>query len=161
MPSAPWHGSCANYESPSTFQQSPPGPALLLSAGLLAAGLAGAQITIGKLNLAGKEVQSANLYGAEYASRAALDGLLDIEREGDVMRVIGMGHTMLLPIDTDQVRATTDFNTVQIDTERVKARTATWVNGVVYFPLDTLARAAGAPSTAPAPSRWRRHNFRV
>ena len=117
---------------------------LLLSAGLLAAGLSGAQITIGKLNLAGKEVQSANLYGAEYASRTALDGLLDIERQGEVMRVVGMGHTMLLPIDTDQVRATTDFNTVQIDTERVKARTATWVNGVVYFPLDTLARGLGA-----------------
>ncbi|GGP30797.1 N-acetylmuramoyl-L-alanine amidase family protein [Deinococcus wulumuqiensis] len=117
---------------------------LLLSAGLLAAGLAGAQITLGKLNLAGKEVQSVNLYGAEYASRAALEGLLDIERQGDVMRVIGMGHTMLLPIDTDQVRATTDFNTVQLDTERVKARTATWVNGVVHFPLDTLARGLGA-----------------
>lgn len=120
------------------------GRPLLLSAGLLAAGLAGAQITLSKLNLAGKEVQSVNLYGAEYASRDTLEGLFDIERQGSVMRVVGMGHTMLLPIDTDQVRATTDYNTVQLDTERVKARTATWVNGVVHFPLDTLARGLGA-----------------
>lgn len=121
---------------------------LLLTAAVIGAGLAlppaGAQITLGRLSLAGQQVQSVNLYGAEYARRDTLSGLLDITREGDIVRVVGMGHTMLLPIDTDQIRATTDFNTVQLGAERVKARTATWINGNLYLPLDTLARGLGA-----------------
>lgn len=117
---------------------------LLLSAALIGVGIAGAQITFGKLNLAGKSVQSVNLYGAEYASQATLGDLLKISRSGSIMRVEGLGHVLLLPIDEDQVRATTDFNTVQLDAERVKARTATFVNGNIYLPLDTLARGLGA-----------------
>lgn len=117
---------------------------LLLSAALVGAGLAGAQITFTKLNLAGNQVQSVTLYGAEYASQVTLGELLDIKRDGSVVRIEGLGHVLLLPIDEDQVRATTDFNTVQLDALRVKARTATWINGNLYLPLDTLARGLGA-----------------
>lgn len=117
---------------------------LLLSAALLCAGLAGAQLAFSKLNLAGQQVQSINLYGAEYASTTVLDRVLGLGREGNVVRVEAYGHTLLLPIDEDQQRATTDFNTVQLDTQRVRARTATWVNGHLYLPLDTLARGLGA-----------------
>ncbi|WP_291424562.1 N-acetylmuramoyl-L-alanine amidase [Deinococcus sp.] len=104
----------------------------------------GAQITFGKLNLAGKQVQSINLYGAEYASETTLGDLLTIKRQGAIVRVEGLGHVLLLPIDEDQVRSTTDFNTVQLDAQRLKARTATLVNGNLYLPLDTLARGLGA-----------------
>ena len=38
----------------------------------LMAGLAGAQIAFTRLNLAGQQVQSINLYGAEYASETVL-----------------------------------------------------------------------------------------
>lgn len=117
---------------------------LLLVTALIGLGLAGAQITFGKLNLAGNSVQSINLYGAEYASQATLNELVNVKREGSLVRVTGLGHVLLLPIDEDQVRSTTDFNTVQLDAERVKARTATWVNGNIYLPLDTLARGLGA-----------------
>jgi N-acetylmuramoyl-L-alanine amidase len=117
---------------------------LLLSAALLCAGLAGAQIAFTKLNLAGQQVQSLNLYGAEYASEAVLGRVLDVTQDGGVARVEGYGHTLLLPIDQDQQRATTSFNTVQLDTERVQARSATLVNGNLYLPLDTLARGLGA-----------------
>ncbi|MBB5233146.1 N-acetylmuramoyl-L-alanine amidase [Deinococcus budaensis] len=126
---------------------------LLLSAALLGAGLAGAQIAFTRLNLAGQQVQSINLYGAEYASETVLGRVLDITREGPVVRVEGYGHTLLLPIDEDQERATTSFNTVQLGTERVKARAATLVNGNLYLPLDTLARGLGA--------RYEAGNFRV
>ncbi|MFC5847846.1 N-acetylmuramoyl-L-alanine amidase [Deinococcus petrolearius] len=117
---------------------------LLLSAALLGAGLAGAQLAFSRLNLAGRDVQSINLYGAEYASQTTLSGLLSVERDGGVARVEGLGHVLLLPIDEDQARAVTDFNTVQLDAERVKARSATLVNGNLYLPLDTLARGLGA-----------------
>lgn len=116
----------------------------LLSAALIGAGLAGAQYTFTKLNLAGNQVQSIDLYGAEYASQTTLSGLLNIQRSSSIARVEGLGHVLLLPIDEDQVRATTDFNTVQLDSQRVKARTATLVNGNLYLPLDTLARGLGA-----------------
>lgn len=116
----------------------------LLAGTLIFAGLAGAQIAYTKLNLAGKQVESINLYGAEYASQVTLSGLLDVTREGGLVRVKGYGHTLLLPIDEDQQRATTDFNTVQLDTERLKARAATWVNGTIFLPLDTLALGLGA-----------------
>ncbi|GAA5512036.1 hypothetical protein Dcar01_00750 [Deinococcus carri] len=117
---------------------------LLLAGLLLGAGLAGAQIAFTRLNLAGQQVQSINLYGAEYASQSVLDEVLSVTRDGGLVRVQGYGHTLLLPIDEDQQRATTDFNTVQLDTERVKARSATLVNGNLYLPLDTLARGLGA-----------------
>lgn len=117
---------------------------LLLSAALLCAGLAGAQIAFTRLNLAGQQVQAINLYGAEYASETVLGQVLNITQDGSVARVEGFGHTLLLPIDEDQQRATTDFNVVQLDTERVHARSATLVNGHLYLPLDTLARGLGA-----------------
>ncbi|PNY82419.1 N-acetylmuramoyl-L-alanine amidase [Deinococcus koreensis] len=115
-----------------------------LLGGALLAGLAGAQIAFSKLNLAGQPVQSIQLYGAEYASEATLSRLLNIGREGGLIRVTGLGHTLLLPLDEDQQRATTDFNTVQLDTERRRARSATLVNGNLYLPLDTLALGLGA-----------------
>ncbi|GMA15018.1 N-acetylmuramoyl-L-alanine amidase [Deinococcus metallilatus] len=121
---------------------------LLLSAALLCAGLAGAQIAFTKLNLAGQQVQSINLYGAEYASETVLGRVLKVTRDNGIARVEGFGHTLLLPIDEDQQRATTDFNTVQLDTDRVTARTATLVNGNLYLPLDTLARGLGATYAA-------------
>lgn len=123
------------------------GRKLLLSAlaGVLVfADLAGAQITYTKLSLAGKQVDSINLYGAEYASQDTLNDLLGVVREGGLVRVRGYGHTLLLPIDEDQQRATTDFNTVQLDTQRLQARAATWVNGQIFLPLDTLALGLGA-----------------
>nr|WP_234009190.1 N-acetylmuramoyl-L-alanine amidase [Deinococcus sp. NW-56] len=126
---------------------------LLLSAALLMAGLAGAQIAFSRLNLAGQQVQSVNLYGAEYASQSVLDRVVRISREGQVIRVEGYGHVLLFPLDEDPQRAATDFNTVQLDTERVKARTATLLNGNLYLPLDTLARGLGA--------QYRAGNFRV
>ncbi|WP_135229670.1 N-acetylmuramoyl-L-alanine amidase family protein [Deinococcus fonticola] len=119
-------------------------PRLLLTGALVLAGLAGAQFTFTKLNLAGQQVQSVDLYGAEYASQVTLGDLLDVKRDGSLVRVTGLGHVLLLPLDEDQVRATTDFNTVQLDAQRVQARTATWVNGNIYLPLDTLARGLGA-----------------
>lgn len=117
----------------------------VLLLGLVAGlGVAGAQVTYSKLNLAGQSVQSINLYGAEYAAQSELGGLVAIKREGDLLRITGLGHVLLLPVDEDQVRATTDYNTVQIDAQRLKARTATLINGVVYLPVDTLARGLGA-----------------
>ncbi|MBZ9715132.1 N-acetylmuramoyl-L-alanine amidase [Deinococcus multiflagellatus] len=128
----------------------------LLSAGLLLLGLAGAQIAFSRLNLAGQPVDSIQLYGAEYASQSVLSGLLTVTREGQIVRVTGLGHTLLLPIDEDQQRATTDFNTVQLDTRRLQARAATLVNGNLYLPVDTLAAGLGAQYepgklTVPAP----------
>lgn len=116
----------------------------LLAAALLLAGLAGAQITYGKLNLAGQQVQSIGLYGAEYINGDVLGRLVNVTRDGQVVRVTGLGHTLLVPIDLDQQRATTDFNTVQIDTRRIQAPAATLVNGNLYLPLSTLATGLGA-----------------
>ncbi|MBZ9751396.1 N-acetylmuramoyl-L-alanine amidase [Deinococcus sp. HMF7604] len=115
-----------------------------LSAGLLLIGLAGAQIAFSRLSLAGQTVDSIQLYGAEYASQTALSGLLTVTRENRLVRVTGLGHTLLLPIDEDQQRATTDFNTVQLDARRVQARAATLVNGNLYLPVETLAAGLGA-----------------
>ncbi|MFT2719808.1 N-acetylmuramoyl-L-alanine amidase [Deinococcus sp. A31D244] len=116
----------------------------VLAGSLLLVGLASAQIAFSRLNLAGKQVESIQLYGAEYASQSALSGLLTVARDGGVVRVTGLGHTLLLPIDEDQQRATTTFNTVQLDTRRLNARAATLVNGNLYLPLDTLANGLGA-----------------
>ncbi|GGR55260.1 hypothetical protein GCM10008959_16080 [Deinococcus seoulensis] len=116
----------------------------VLAGSLLLVGLAGAQIAFSRLNLAGKQVESIQLYGAEYASQAALSGLLNVARDGALVRVTGLGHTLLLPVDEDQQRAATTFNTVQLDTRRLNARAATLVNGNLYLPLDTLADGLGA-----------------
>ncbi|GGR88930.1 N-acetylmuramoyl-L-alanine amidase [Deinococcus sedimenti] len=119
--------------------------ALAAAAGsLLLIGLASAQIAFSRLNLAGREVQSIQLYGAEYASESNLSSLLSISEDSGVIRVTGLGHILLLPLDEDQQRATTSFNTVQLDTRRVQGRTATRVNGNLYLPLDTLASGLGA-----------------
>ncbi|GHG14655.1 cell wall hydrolase [Deinococcus indicus] len=125
----------------------------VLAGSLLLVGLAGAQIAFSRLNLAGKQVESIQLYGAEYASQSALSGLLTVARDGGLVRVTGLGHTLLLPIDEDQQRATTTFNTVQLDTRRLNARAATLVNGNLYLPLDTLASGLGA--------QYQKGDFRV
>nr|WP_240741667.1 N-acetylmuramoyl-L-alanine amidase [Deinococcus sp. KSM4-11] len=114
-----------------------------LAASLLA-GLGGAQVAFTQLNLAGQTVQSIQLYGAEYASDTILGRLLKITQGDGIVTVTGLGHTLLLPLDENQRRATTDFNTVQLDTERRQARSATLVNGHLYLPLDTLASGLGA-----------------
>ncbi|ULH15939.1 N-acetylmuramoyl-L-alanine amidase [Deinococcus sp. KNUC1210] len=111
------------------------------------AGLAGAQYAFSALNLAGRTAQSVTLYGAEYAGQSTLSRLLSVSEAGGVAYVVGLGHTLLLPIDEDNQRATTDFNTVQLDAERVKARTATRLDGKLLLPLDTLARGLGASYT--------------
>nr|WP_051668304.1 N-acetylmuramoyl-L-alanine amidase [Deinococcus frigens] len=115
----------------------------MLSAALLA-GLAGAQVTFGKLNLAGQQVDSIGLYGAEYVNGDVLGKLVRVTRDGPIVRVRGLGHTLLVPIDLDQERATTDFNIVQLDTRRIQAPAATLVNGKLYLPLSTLATGLGA-----------------
>ncbi|ADV67485.1 N-acetylmuramoyl-L-alanine amidase family protein [Deinococcus maricopensis] len=119
----------------------------LAAATLLAAGLASAQIAFTRLNLFGRATPSVTLYGAEYARDDALASVLRVSRDGSVIRAEGLGHVLLLPLDEDQQRATTDFNTVQLDTQRVNARTATIINGSLYLPLDTLARGLGAQYT--------------
>ncbi|MFC4453348.1 N-acetylmuramoyl-L-alanine amidase family protein [Deinococcus sonorensis] len=111
---------------------------------LVALGAAGAQLALTQLNLAGQRVQGVLVNGIEYASASTLGNLLSIVQTGGVVRVTGFGHLLLLPIDEDNQRATTDFNTVQLDSERVKARTATVQDGKVLLPLDTLARGLGA-----------------
>ena len=114
------------------------------AASLLLIGLAGAQIAFSRLNLAGRDVQSIQLYGAEYASQSNLSGLLSITQDSGVVRVTGLGHPLLLPLDEDQQRAATSYNPVQLDPRRVQGRTATLVNGNLYLPLDTLASGLGA-----------------
>ncbi|UBV43148.1 N-acetylmuramoyl-L-alanine amidase [Deinococcus taeanensis] len=115
-----------------------------LAGSVLLISLASAQIAFSRLNLAGKEVQSIQLYGAEYASQSTLSSLLNVTQEDGLIRVTGLGHTLLLPLDENQQRATTAFNTVQLDTRRIQGRTATLVNGNLYLPLDTLAAGLGA-----------------
>lgn len=115
-----------------------------LLAGILLLGVAGAQYAYSKLNLGGKATQAIVLGGAEYASQAAVEGVVKVTRQDPYVRVSGLGHELTLPIDQDSQRAATDFNTVQFDNTRLKARTATLVNGEIYLPLDTLARGLGA-----------------
>ncbi len=115
-----------------------------LLASLLLLGVAGAQYAYSKLMLGGQEAQAIVLGGAEYASQTTLGSVLQVSREDPYVRVQGLGHELLLPIDQDAERAATDFNTVQLDNTRLKARTATLVGGEVYLPLDTLARGLGA-----------------
>ena len=115
-----------------------------LLAALLLLGVAGAQYAYSQLTLAGQPTQALVLSGSEYASQTALSGVLEISREDPYVRVSGLGHELLLPIDPENDRAATDFNTVQLDAARFKGHTATLVNGELYLPLDTLARGLGA-----------------
>ena len=127
--------------------QSAPGPgqtATEQAATEQAATEQGSPLQSSKLSLAGQTVDSVRLYGAEYVRQTELQSLLRVWREGPLVRIEGLGHVLYLPIDEDQQRSTTDFNTVQLDTERVKARTATFLNGAIYIPVDTVARGLGA-----------------
>lgn len=117
---------------------------LLTGAGLLWAGLAGAQYVYSQLNLAGSSAQAITLYGAEYAGTGTLSRLVQVSESDGVARIDGLGHVLLLPIDDDQQRATTDYNTVQLDALRVKAATATRQGDKLLIPLSTLARGLGA-----------------
>ncbi|GGJ63166.1 N-acetylmuramoyl-L-alanine amidase [Deinococcus aquiradiocola] len=111
---------------------------------LVGAGLAGAQYAFTQFSLAGRSVQSVTLYGAEYAGTGTLSRLVAVTESDGVARVDGLGHVLLLPIDEDRQRATTAYNTVQLDALRVKAPTATRVDGKLLIPLATLARGLGA-----------------
>lgn len=124
-----------------------------LLAALLLLSVAGAQYAYSKLSLAGQDTQAIVLGGAEYASQTALQSVVQVSREDPYVRVRGFGHELILPIDQDPNRAATDFNTVQLNNDRLRARTATLVAGEVYLPLDTLARGLGA--------RYKTGNFSV
>ncbi len=126
----------------------PPGPLFWRRAGLLtvlvSAGLAGAQIAFSQLTLLGRSAQSVNVYGAEYASAGTLSRLVQVTESLGIARIDGLGHVLLLPIDEDQQRATTTFNTVQLDATRTKGPTATRLDGKLILPLGTLAQGLGA-----------------
>ncbi len=107
-------------------------------------GVAGAQYAFSQLKLAGSDSQAIILGGAEYASQSALEGVVNITRQDPYVRVEGLGHELVFPIDLDNARAATNYNSVQLDSSRVKARSATLVGGTLYLPLDTLARGLGA-----------------
>lgn len=121
---------------------------VLLPALFVLLGGAGAQYAFSQLKLAGNDSQAILLGGAEYTAQSALEGVpggvVTVHREDPYVRVSGLGHELLMPIDLDNGRAATDYNTVQLDTSRLKARTATLVGGTLYLPLDTLARGLGA-----------------
>jgi N-acetylmuramoyl-L-alanine amidase len=114
---------------------------LLLLIGL---GAAGAQLVYSQLSLAGRPAQSVKLFGAEYISQAALAPLATVSETGGVARVEGQGHVLLLPIDEDVQRATTTASQVQLDGQRLNARTATRLGGKLVLPLETLAQGLGA-----------------
>ena len=116
----------------------------LTHAGLAGAQSAGAQPTYGQLNLAGRSAQSVFLHGAEYASAGTLSRLVSVTESLGVARINGLGQVLLLPIDEDQQRATTTFNTVQLGTLRTRAATATRLDGKLVVPLSTLASGLGA-----------------
>lgn len=125
-------------------------PALLLalSLGGLGAGAwygtAQAQVAYSRLTLQGTPVQSVNLYGAEYIDADTLRSIAKVERQGPYIRIDGYGHSAVLPIDEDAYRATTAFNTIQMDTMREKGRAATYVDGTVHIPVEVVARTFGA-----------------
>ena len=121
----------------------------LIQAGLAGAQSAGAQPTYGQptygqLSLAGRSAQSVFLYGAEYASVGTLSRLVSVYESRGVASIEGLGQVLLLPIDEDQQRATTTFNTVQLGTLRTRAATATRLDGKLLVPLSTLANGLGA-----------------
>lgn len=111
---------------------------------LVGAGLAGAQIAFSQLTLLGRPAQSVNVYGAEYASAGTLARLVQVTESLGIARIDGLGHVLLLPIDEDQQRATTTYNTVQLDATRIKGPTATRLDGKLILPLGTLAQGLGA-----------------
>ncbi len=114
---------------------------------LTLAGLAGAQFTYTQLSLVGKSAQGISLYGKEYVGSSTLSRLVQVSESGGIARIDGLGHVLLLPIDEDQQRATTAFNTVQLDSVRVKAATATRQDGKLLLPLTTVAQGLGAQYT--------------
>lgn len=116
----------------------------LTQAGLAKAQSAGAQSQYGQLSLAGRNAQSVFLYGAEYVSVGTLSRLVSVSESRGVARIDGLGQVLLLPIDEDQQRATTTFNTVQLGTLRTRAATATRQGGKLLVPLSTLASGLGA-----------------
>ncbi|PYE53038.1 N-acetylmuramoyl-L-alanine amidase family protein [Deinococcus yavapaiensis] len=107
-------------------------------------GAAFAQFTTSRVTLFGREAPSVVLGGGEYVLADTVAGSLVVSRSGEVVRVEGLGRVLLLPLDRDADRAATTFNTVQLGTQRVQARTATLLNDNLYLPLDTLARGLGA-----------------
>lgn len=107
-------------------------------------GGASAQVAYSSLTLQGTPVQSVNLYGTEYVDVESLRSLARVVQEGPYLRIDGYGHSIVLPIDEDAYRATTDFNTIQLDTVREQGRTATYVDGAVHVPLEVVARTFGA-----------------
>jgi len=121
--------------------------ALLPIVYLVLSSLASAQYTFGQLNFLGRDVQIVRLHGAEYARADVVGQRFRVSRAGGIIRIEGMGHVLLLPLDEDQRRATTTANTVQLDTERVQAPTATLINRNLYLPVETLARGIGAEYT--------------
>ena len=112
--------------------------------GLALSGLAAAQLQFSTFTLFGKGAPSVLLGGVEYARDSVLGNRLNIDRSGDLIRVRGLGHTLLLPLAPDAARATGGDTTVQLDAARVVAHTATLIHGNLYLPLDTLARGLGA-----------------
>lgn len=117
--------------------------AVLVGAAALV-GAAFAQFTTSRVTLFGREAPSVVLGGGEYVRADTISGSLVVSRSGEVVRVEGFGRVLLLPLDRDSDRAATTFNTVQLGTQRVQARTATLLNDNLYLPLDTLARGLGA-----------------
>ena len=117
---------------------------LLTLAPFMGGELAGAQSTSAQLSLAGRSTQSVLLYGAEYVSAGTLSQVAAVSESRGVARIDALGQVLLLPIDEDQQRATTTFNTVQLNTVRVKAATATRAYGKLLLPLGTVASGLGA-----------------
>lgn len=129
-----------------------PALALLAALSLGGAGLwygsaVTAQVAYSSLTLQGTPVQSVNLYGAEYVDIESLRSLASVEQQGPYLRIAGYGHSIVLPIDEDAYRATTNFNTIQLDTTREQGRTATYVDGTLHVPLEVVARTFGATYT--------------
>ncbi|WP_407539258.1 N-acetylmuramoyl-L-alanine amidase [Deinococcus radiomollis] len=134
-------GSKSHAVRPAAFRKA----ALLGLLGLM--GLAGAQFTYTQLSLVGKSAQGISLYGKEYVGSSTLSRLVQVSEAGGIARVEGLGHVLLLPIDDDQQRATTAFNTVQLDSVRLKAATATRQGEKLLLPLTTVAQGLGAQYT--------------
>lgn len=133
------------------FNGKKPWPTLALLAALSLGGagvwyssVATAQVAYSSLTLQGTPVQSVNLYGAEYVDIESLRSIAQVEQQGPYLRIDGYGHSILLPIDEDAYRATTNFNSIQLDTTREQGRTATYVDGTLHVPLEVVARTFGA-----------------
>lgn len=92
----------------------------------------------------GERVRAGDINGAEYVPLDALESQLEVTRLGQIIRLEGYGHILFIPVDEDQMRSSTNFNTVQLDTSRVRLRAATLVGGVIHVPMDTVARGLGA-----------------